>query len=204
MLTATLTVHPAVASYAVGLLCDRLGQTAADQRATTFGTAKTRAVADVDVAVNQVQSTVDVAGLEVAVANGVCAPADFLTTSDLSPAQFYRGVDGAPGHVAAHLDVLRPHEMGQIVDSVRAERYALILGPSGCAKSVLLWRATRDAVLGARVVRVRSVETVEQADLLIRHVRLLRPSPAAPVVVAADNATDTTTVGPEPWLAGQR
>jgi hypothetical protein len=110
-----------------------------------------------------------------------------LYPSDLSRRQFYLGVDGSPGHVTAHLDVLRPHEMRQIVEAAGEERYALVVGPSGSGKSVLLWRAARDAVLGARVVRVRRLETPEHADLLVRHVRLLEPTKISPVVVAADN-----------------
>lgn len=45
----------------------------------------------------------------------------------------------------------------------------------------------RGAVLGARVVRVRRVDTPEHVDLLARHVRLLQPTKVSPVVVAADN-----------------
>ena len=187
LLTIGMGVHPAVASFAIGLLYERVGQTAADQRSATRDIAGAHTPSDVDAAVAVVQSAVDVTGLDAAVAAGVCAPANYLSPSDLSPRQFYRGVDGSPSHITAHLDVLRLREMRQIVEAAGAERYALVAGPSGSGKSVLLWRAARDAVLGARVVRVRRMETLEDVDLLARHVRLLQPTNVSPVVVAADN-----------------
>jgi hypothetical protein len=187
LLAEALRVHPAVASFAVGHLYGLMGQTASDQRFSARDSALAHAPADVDAAVAVVQSAVDVRGLDAAVAAGVCEPADYLHPSGLSARQFYLGIDGAPAHIAANLDVLRVREMLQIVQAVRDQRYALVLGPSGAGKSVLLWRAARDAVLGARVVRVRQAGSPEQADLLVRHVRLLQPRTASPVVVAADN-----------------
>lgn len=187
LLAEVTGVHSAVASLTVGLLYERVGQTAADQRSTTRVTARTHVPADVDAAITLIQSTVDVTGLDAAIARGVCVPADYLHESGLSPRQFYLGVDGAPAHVSAHLDVLRLREMQQVVQAAGEERYALVLGPSGAGKSVLLWRAARDAVLGARVIRVRRVDTSEDVDLLTRHVRLLQPTGVSPVVVAADD-----------------
>ena len=187
LLAEELRVHPAVASFAVGHLYERVAQTAADQRSATRDSAVAHAPDDVDAAVTVVQSAVDVKGLDAAVAAGVCEPADYLHPSGLSARQFYLGIDGAPAHITANLDVLRVREMLQIVQAVSNQRYALVLGPSGSGKSVLLWRAARDAVLGARVVRVRHADTREHADLLARHVRLLQPSAASPVTVAADN-----------------
>lgn len=187
LLAGAMGIHPAVASFTVGLLYERVGQTAADQRSTTRDIAGAHTPSDVDAAVAVVQSAVDVTGLDAAVAAGVCEPADYLYASDVSPRQFYLGVDGSPGHVTAHLDVLRPYEMRQFVEAAGTERYALVIGPSGSGKSVLLWRAARDVVLGARVVRVRRVETPEHVGLLVRHVRLLQPTKVSPVVVAADN-----------------
>ncbi len=179
--------HPTVASFAVDLLCAAVAASAADQRAVERADALTHTLADVDAAVAQVQSAVDVASLDAAVAAGVCAPADFLVGSGLTAAEFYAGVDGSPAHIAARLDVPRPVEVDEIRSAAQQERYALLVGPSGSGKSVLLWRAARDAVPGARVVRVRRLRTTTDADMLVRHVRLLRPSSAAPVVVAADD-----------------
>lgn len=110
-----------------------------------------------------------------------------MNASRLTAAQFYTGLDGSPACIADSLDILRPREMSEIVDAAAAERYAVILGPSGAGKSVLLWRAARDAVLGARVVRVRRVAVHDDVESLVRHCRLLKPSHQSPVVVAADN-----------------
>lgn len=156
-------VPPAVSTFVVSALYDAFAQSSADQRTSTADTAITHRPGDVATAITQVQSVVDVTGLDASVTAGVCSPADYLHSSELSPTQFYEGVGGAPAHIAAHLDVLRVAEMGHIVDAVDHERYALIVGPSGSGKSILLWRAARDAVLGARVVRVRRLAT--DADL---------------------------------------
>lgn len=186
-LAEAVGTHPATASFAVDLLGAAVFASAADQRAVERADARTHTIADVDAAVARVQSAVDVAGLDAAVAAGVCAPADFLVGSDLTAVEFYAGVDGSPAHIAARLDVARPAEVEEIRSAAQQERYALLVGPSGSGKSVLLWRAARDAVPGARVVRVRRLRTPGEADMLVRHVRLLRPSLNAPVVMAADD-----------------
>lgn len=186
-LTSALGLHPTVASFAVDQLYAAIAASAAAQRTLTRSDARTHTVADVDTAVGQVQSAVDTAGLEAAVAAGVCVPADFLTISGLRAEEFYAGVDGSPAHIAAQLDVPRPTQMDEIRAAAQHQRYALMVGPSGSGKSVLLWRAARDAVPGARVLRVRRLATAAQSDLLVRHVRSLRPSKTSPVVVAADN-----------------
>ena len=186
-LAAHSRAHPTVASFAVGRLYEEIGRTAANQRASSRAAARSHPVADVDAAVADVQSAVDVTGLDAAVAAGVCAPADFLDPSGMAAGEFYAGVDGAPAHIAARLDVLRLRELAEIRDAASNERYALLLGPSGAGKSVLLWRAARDAVPGATVIRAKRVDTAQDAELLARHVHLLRPTAASPVVVAADN-----------------
>jgi hypothetical protein len=86
LLASAMGVHPAVASFTVGLLYERVGQTAADQRSTTRDIAGAHIPSDVDAAVAVVQSTVDVAGLDAAVAAGVCAPADYLVSERPVPA----------------------------------------------------------------------------------------------------------------------
>ena len=77
--------------------------------------------------------------------------------------------------------------MDQITEAAQEGGYTVIVGPSGSGKSVLLWRASRDVILGARIVRVARVTTDDDARLLVRHVELLRATAASPVVVAADN-----------------
>lgn len=186
-LAAATGAHPAVAAFAFDRLCAAIAASAADQRGTSLGNARSHVLADVDAAVAAVQSAVDVDGLDAAVAAGVCAPADFLVRSGLTAGQFFAGVDGTPAHIAAGLDVPRPGLVEEVRSASALERYALLVGPSGSGKSVLLWRAARDAVPGARVVMVRRVRTAGDADALVRHVALMRPSQAAPVVVAADN-----------------
>jgi hypothetical protein len=187
LLARALVVHPTVASLATGRMYELIGTSSANQRATSSTSAIAHGINDIDVIVREIQDVVDVEGLNAAIAEGVCEPADYVNASDLSEAQFLGGVDGAPGHVAANLDVLRPQQMAEIIEAVQQERYAVLLGPSGSGKSVLLWRAARDAVLGSRVIRVRSCSSPRDVDLLVRHIKQLRPSATAQVVVAADN-----------------
>ncbi len=187
LLREHLQVHPAVASLVVGELYAHLGAMAAAQRSTTLRTSRSIDLSDVDTLLGRMQSTVDVTGLDAAVQAGVCAPADFTADTEIRLDQFYLGVDGAPAHIAARLDVLRPKEMAQMIDAVGEERYALLTGPSGSGKSVLLWRAARDAVLGSRVLRAHRISSDADIELLVRHVQLARPSSISPVIVVADN-----------------
>jgi hypothetical protein len=85
-------VHPAIATFAVSALYDEFGQSSADQRSTTGATAITHTPGDVDTVVAEVQSTVDVRGLDAALAAGVCSPTDYLHPSELSLAQFTLGI----------------------------------------------------------------------------------------------------------------
>lgn len=187
LLYERLRLHPAVASLVVGELYAHLGSVAAEQRSTTSETSRSVDLSDVDSFITRLQSTVDMTGLDAAVLAGICATADFTVDSDLRVDQFYLGVDGAPAHIAAGLDVLRPRELTQMIEAAGNERYALLSGPSGCGKSVLLWRAARDAVLGSRLVRVQRIASDEDVELLRRHVELARPTKTSPIVVVADN-----------------
>lgn len=180
-------VHPSVASFTVGALYEAFGMASADQRHLSLDEARTLTLGDVDTALHMVQSAVDLTSLDAAVSAGVCRPADYSTTQVTSASRFYLGVDGAPIHIAQGLDVIRAHEMDQITQAAQEGEYTVIVGPSGSGKSVLLWRASRDVILGARVVRVARVTTDDDARLLVRHVELLRASATSPVVVAADN-----------------
>lgn len=134
-------------------------------------------------------------------ADGVCSPVSFAQDTEPSASTFYLGVDAEPRHVAADLDVIRPDELAACAEGLRKECSVLLVGPSGSGKSVLLWRAARDLVSSARVVRVRRLLDAHDAVSLARHVRLLRPSETSPVLVVADNLgrpemTAWTTAGP--------
>lgn len=187
LLRERLDLHPAIASLVVGELYVHLASIAAEQRSTASDTSRSVDLADVDSFISRLQTTVDMTGLDAAVLAGICAPADFTVDPDLRLEQFYLGVDGAPAHIAAGLDVLRPRELAQMIEAANEERYALLTGPSGCGKSVLLWRAARDGVLGSRLVRVTRVASDDDVELLRRHVELARPTKISPIVVVADN-----------------
>lgn len=179
--------HPTVASIALSRLTELIATASADQRATTPATARRFAIHDVDSILADAQDAVDISGLDAAVTSGVCVTADFLTPAPTPARTFYLGVDGAPGHIAANLDVVRPVELAMCGEGLSSEKSVIIVGASGSGKSILLWRAARDLVPGARVVRVRRTQDRQDADLLARHVRLLRPSEASPVLVVADD-----------------
>jgi hypothetical protein len=179
--------HAAVAGLAVSRLSEVFSVASSDQRHTQAETARRIRISDIESVVNDIQDTVDVQGLDRAHRLGICEPADFLRPDPVLARTFYLGVDGHPGHVAADLDVVRPIELGACADGLVDERSVLIFGPSGSGKSVLLWRAARDLIPAARVVRVRRVASEEDAAELARHVHGMRPSEQSPVLVVADD-----------------
>lgn len=187
LLAQAANCHATVAGIAISRLVEVFARHSADQRGTKSDTAYHLAISDVDAALTEAQDAVDAQGLDTAVLEGICSPADFLTPASVPARTFYQGVDGNPNHISAHLDVLRPVELSSCADGLDSERSVLITGPSGCGKSVLMWRAARDLMSSARVVRVHRVEDSNDAQALARHVRLLRPSTASPVLVVADN-----------------
>lgn len=187
LLIDSLGIPPAVAGLTVSRLYDLVAAASANQRSTTAQTARTITAGDLDAILVEIQSTLGTEGLDEAVSAGICAPASYSARLDLSKAQFFLGAEGAPGLIAAGLDVVRPAEMQEILDGFTTHRYSLIVAPSGAGKSVLLWRAARDVLLGASVLRVLKISTLQEVELLVRHVVLQRPSKAAPVVVAVDN-----------------
>ncbi|WP_177179880.1 hypothetical protein [Arthrobacter sp. yr096] len=187
LLVEALGTSPAVAALAVSRLIDLVSSAAADQRTATAQTARAITCNDLDTILAEIQSTVDTEGLDEAISAGVCSPANYLSSSNLTAGQFYLGAEGAPGLIAAGLDVVRPGEMKAILEGFSRHQYALLLGPSGAGKSVLLWRAARDVLVGASILRVVKVSTAEEVDLLVRHARLQQPSRTAPLVIAADN-----------------
>ena len=195
VLAGAVNVHPSVAGIAVSRLTDVLARASGDQRHATSQTAARVRVSDLDAIIIEVQDAVDVTGLDEAVASGVCAPVSFLAAEEVPARIFYLGVDGRPGHVAANLDVTRPGELLACAEGLREEGSTLFVGPSGAGKSVLLWRAARDLIPAARVLRVNRVEDEDDARALARHVRLLRPSETSPVMVVADDLGRPHTTG---------
>lgn len=182
-----------VCGLSVSRLTELLADASADQRHSKPQAARRLRTTDVDQVVSSVQDVVDTHGLDRAQQEGICEPADFLVPDAVPARTFYLGVDGQPGHVAAHLDVIRPIELVACADGLRDERSVLITGPSGSGKSVLLWRAARDLMPSSRVLRVRRVATEGDAASLSRHVRLMRPSEQSPVLVVADDLGRPTT-----------
>jgi hypothetical protein len=193
LLTQAAACHPTVAGLAVSRLTEIFAVASAAQRRSEPGTAERVQITDVDAVLSDTQNAVDVDGLDEAQSDGICSPADFLTPDAVPARTFYLGVDGRPGHVAANLDVVRPVELTACAEGLADEQSVLVTGPSGAGKSVLLWRAARDLLPSARVVRVRGVQDASDAAGLARHVRLMRPSEYAPILVVADDLGRVTT-----------
>lgn len=187
LLTQAAACHPTVAALAVSRLTEIFAVASAAQRRSEPATAERVQITDVDAVLSEIQTAMDVDGLDQAQGDGICSPADFLTPDAVPARTFYLGVDGRPGHVAANLDVVRPVELTACADGLADEQSVLVTGPSGAGKSVLLWRAARDLLPSARVVRVRRVQDASDAAGLARHVRLMRPSEYAPILVVADD-----------------
>lgn len=197
LLAQAADCHPAVSALAVSRLTEIFARASAEQRRTQADTAQRVHTSDIDTVVGDIQDAVDVQGLDHAQRQGICAPADFLTPDAVPARTFYLGVDGRPSHVAANFDVVRPVELTACAEGLAGEQSVLIIGPSGSGKSVLLWRAARDLIPAARVLRVRRVATEQDAADLARHVRLMRPSQFAPVLVVADDlGRPSTTTWP--------
>ncbi|MBF4161451.1 hypothetical protein [Nocardioides acrostichi] len=187
LLVQSAAAHPTVGGLTVARLTDEVGRLSGDQRRATSTTAGLLRTSDIDALLVEIQDSVDPAGLHQALTAGVCAPVDFIAPEEIESRVFYLGVDGRPAHIAANLDVRRPVELDACGEGLATERAVILVGPSGAGKSVLLWRAARDLVPGARVLRVLRVQTEEDARDLARHVRLQRPSDHSPVLVVCDD-----------------
>lgn len=187
VLSEELNIHPTVAGIVVTQLSEKLAQYSGAQRHLTSQTAIRVRTSDLAAIIAEVQDSVDVGGLDQAVASGICSPVNFLAPEDIPARSFYLGVDGLPGHVAANLDVVRQREMLACAEGLDSEGSVLLVGPSGSGKSILLWRTARDLVPAARVVRVRRAQNGDDARALARYVKLLRPSESSPVMVVVDN-----------------
>lgn len=187
LLEAGLGLHPAVADLLRARLLTDLSDVAARQRQTTFDTAETRTVNDLDAMAAQLMQEVSVESLEEALRAGVCAPLNFLTPFREDPRIFYAGVSVAPGHIAAGLDVVRPHECQQVLEGLAQRGHVVITGPSGSGKSALLWLCARLAEAGPRLLQVLRVESADDVELLVRHVQRARPSGDNRIVVCIDD-----------------
>lgn len=187
IIAETFQVHPTVAGIAISRLTEKLAQISSDQRHATGTSAGRVQISDVAAIVTEAQDSVDLTGLDQAVASGLCTPVNFTTPEVIEARDFYLGVDGHPSHIAANLDVVRPEELLACADGLRNERSVLLVGPSGAGKSILLWRAARDLVPAARILRIRRIQDEVEARLFARHVQHLRPNEMSPVLVVADD-----------------
>lgn len=181
------SIHPSIAGVAVSRLTEVLAGGSSAQRHTTIHNAARIRTSELDAILTEAQETVDLEGLDFAISSGVCTPVGFSMREEISARSFYLGVDGAPGHVAANLDVVRPPELLACGEGLGDEGAVLLVGPSGSGKSVLLWRAARDVVPASRVLRVERLSDATDARVLVRHVRSIRPSRESPVLVVVDD-----------------
>lgn len=187
LLEAGLGLHPAVADLLRARLLTDLSDVAARQRQTTFDTAEIRTVNDLDAMAAHLMQEVSVESLDEALRAGVCAPLNFLIPSREEARIFYAGVSVAPGHIAAGLDVVRPHECRQVLEGLAERGHVVITGPSGSGKSALLWRCARLVEAGPRLLQVLRVESSDDVELLVRHVQRARPSGENRIVVCIDD-----------------
>lgn len=197
LLSSVYKIPLTVARLAYSRLLVDLGEIAAVQRSRTPQTAILRQLSDLDVLVNRVLETVDVSQLDIAVRNGIVEPLDFTSASELSQERFLLGVEVAPGHITAHLDILRPALSSAIDTCLQSDGYVVIAGPSGTGKSSLLWRFARDCGWVAGKARILRIGTDDVAELL-RWVRLQQPSAKAPLLLCIDNLGRPPTGG---WFA---
>ena len=194
LLSAIYGTSPSIASLVYALLLQDLGEIAADQRFKTQQTAVSRQVSDLDALVRHVTETVDVGQLDNAVRNGIVEPLDFTSASSLSAERFLLGIEVAPAHIAANLDILRQSLSTAVDSSLQADGYVVIVGPSGAGKSSLLWRSARNCEWVARKARILRIKPGDVAELL-RWTRLQRPSPESPLLLCVDNLGRSSTSG---------
>lgn len=167
-------------------LLDDLLHASASQRGVSAAKAAVRTRADVEAAAARVKEMIDVAGIDAAVTAGLVEHIDFTRALEMPLERFLTGVDVLPGHIAAHLDLLRVDELTALFGALAENRYVVIAGPSGSGKSALLWRAARELSDAHRVVRVRRIAPDDVASVS-RWVRTLHPAPETPVLVCADD-----------------
>lgn len=186
-LSLSLGLHPSVSALLRAQLVHDLTVMSAQQRGESVKTAKIQWTRDLDVLASKLLEQIDVRGLDEAIAAGICEPADFMHESGDSRRSFLEGISVVPNHIVSDLDVLRPEETAQILTELSKSKYVVIAGPSGSGKSALLWRTAHTVSMGPRIIRVQRLPEVNDAQLLIRHVRRLLPSEERPILVCADN-----------------
>ena len=180
-------LKPAVATLVACRLVDAVGQVAADQRTTAGSSVGRYRCTDLDSLVQRTMTVVDIHELDSAVRLGICDVADYTSQPGADKARFLRGIDAIPAHIGSGFDVLRPKPYRAVQLATERARYALIAGPSGAGKSTQVWRSARDVARAAHVIRVHRVATDRDVMELVRHVRLLEPNDAHPVVVCCDD-----------------
>lgn len=187
-----------VASLAYAVVVRTLVSKTADQRSASAVLPEYMTIGDLDSAVARLGSSIDVESLEEAIKAGVCEPVDYLHSAVISPERFFKGVDVAPAHVAAGLDVVRAEELERVLTGLADRGHVTIAGPSGSGKSALLWRAGRIAGRGARTLHVRRIADLDDVELLIRHVWREEPDERSPLLICADDlGRDLMSAWPE-------
>ena len=199
-IAATFQIPRGVAALVFARLLFRVGQVAAAQRHRSMEDALWLAPGEIDVVVQRVLELVDPAALDAAVRLGIAEPIDFTDASPATELQFLAGVDVHPGHIAANLDIVRPHESASIEQSLEGAGYALLVGPSGAGKSCLLWRSAAELDGRCRTIRVRQLRPKDLPTLL-RWIRLLEPTTDSPVLICADDLGTEAMAG---WEAAVR
>lgn len=187
VIASTFDIPDAVAAVVTCHLVEDLARVSSDQRHTTADRPGRRAPGDLDALVQRVLTVVDMSGLDAAVLSGVCQMADYSATPAATRKDFLLGVDAVPSHIGAGFDVIRPVQSRAVQEALEAARYCLVAGPSGSGKSGQMWRSARDVAPGSRVLRVLRLESDDDVQGLIRHVRLLGPSEHSPVIVCGDD-----------------
>lgn len=186
-LSISLGLHLSVSALLRAQLVHDLTMMSAQQRGETVEKAKIQWARDLDNMASRLLEQIDVSGLDEAVVAGICEPADFMSESGDSRRSFLEGISVVPNHIVSNLDVLRPEETTQILKELTQSKNVVIAGPSGSGKSALLWRTAHTVSMGPRIVRVQRLPEVNDAQVLIRHVRRLLPSKERPILVCADN-----------------
>lgn len=131
-----------------------------------------------------VSEQIDVAALEEALREGVCAPLD-RAAGGATGDEFYEGVSTQPGHVSQGLVVLRRDLLSEVIAGVQEGGRVVITGPSGVGKSALLWTVP-EALPGIAWFRVSRLQTPADTNRLLRLARAHGASDERPVGFLVD------------------
>jgi hypothetical protein len=140
--------------------------------------------ADVLRHLHAVSEQIDVAALEEALREGVCAPLD-RAAGGATGDEFYEGVSTQPGHVSQGLVVLRRDLLSEVIAGVQEGGRVIITGPSGVGKSALLWTVP-EALPGIAWFRVNRLQGPADANRLLRLARAHGASDERPVGFLVD------------------